>query len=289
MKINRPYEQGEKPIVYIVPSPIGNLKDITLRALEILKEVDIIACEDTRVTNKLLSFYEIKNKNVLSLYAQNEIKNSDKLIKDIKKNKQSLAYLSDAGTPGISDPGGILVQACFSNDVKVTCLPGASALISGLVESNIDSSHFSFFGFLPTKENKIKELLKSLSNREESLVFYESPLRVISTFKIMKEVFGKDRVISLIRELTKIHEEVINGTIEELLSSNILVKGECIIVVSGSSKKEYTKEELDLLIKDNYNKNESTLSLAKRLSIDSGISKKIIYNRILEMEKKNEK
>ena len=289
MKINRPYEDDKKPIVYIIPSPIGNLKDITLRAIDILKEVDVIACEDTRVTAKLLSFYNIKNKKIISLYSQNEVENSKKIVNEVKKNSQSLAYLSDAGTPGISDPGGILIQTCYENDIKVTCLPGASALTTGVVISNINSSHFSFFGFLPTKESKIKEILNSLSNNKETLVFYESPLRVISTLKIMKEVFGGDRIISLIRELTKIHEEITNGSIDEIISSNPLIKGECIIVVTGREIIEYTTDDIDKLIEENYSKGISTSDLAKKVSKISGISKKNVYNRILEKEGKNEK
>ena len=289
MKINRPNSIKEKPIVYIVPTPIGNLKDITFRAIEVLKEVDIIACEDTRVTKKLLSYYDINNKNVISLYSQNEIKNSDKIIKEIKKNKQSLAYVSDAGTPGISDPGGLLIQACYLNDVRITCLPGPSALITAIVESNIDSSHFYFYGFLPNNKNKIEDILLSHKKETETLIFYESPLRVISTLKIIEKVFGKNRIVSLIRELTKIHEEVINGTVEEILSSNIITKGECIIVISGSKKNDFSRDEIDHLINTYYSKEESTLVLAKKISQASGISKKILYNRILELEKKNEK
>ena len=284
MKINKPYEKDKGPIVYIVPTPIGNLKDITYRAIEVLNSADVIACEDTRVTKKLLDHYNIKNTNIISLYSQNEIIKSEKILSTIKKENKVLAYLSDAGTPGISDPGALLVQACYKNDIRVTCLPGASALICGLVESNIDTSHFTFLGFLPTKDNKIKQLLTTYVNSKETLVFYESPSRVIQTLKIMKEVFGGKRNISLIRELTKIHEEVINGTIDEVLNKINEVKGECIIIVDKAKEKSISLEEINRLISKYKKEKLPTNEIAKKISLETGISKKVIYNKLLEKE-----
>lgn len=288
MKINRPYDKKDKSIVYIIPTPIGNLLDITYRAIEILKEVDIIACEDTRVTKKLLDHYKIDNKNIVSLYSQNEILKSEKILSLLKKENKKMAYLTDAGTPGISDPGGLLVQACYKNDIKVTCLPGPCAVIPALVESNIDSSHFTFLGFLPTKENKIKQYLSQYKDINETLICYESPNRVISTLSIMRDVFGKDRTISLIRELTKLYEEVINGTIEEIIKSSPIIKGECIIVISKNQKQNIENTNIDLIIKEYEKKNISTNEKAKIISKETGISKKVIYNKLLERDNTND-
>ena len=284
MKINRPYDSDNKVVVYIVPTPIGNLQDITYRAIDILNKADIIACEDTRVTKKLLDYYNIKNKTIISLYSQNEITKSEKILEIVKKENKILAYLSDAGTPGISDPGALLVQACYSNNISVTCLPGPSALICGLVESNIDTSHFTFLGFLPVKENKIKQLLSTYSNSDETLIFYESPNRVIQTLKIMEEVFGGDRNISLVRELTKIHEEVTNGTIKEVLEEKKEIKGECIIIVDKAKKQNIDSNDLNKIIEKYKKERLSTNDIAKKVSLKTGISKKVIYNKLLEKD-----
>ena len=165
---NRPYENEDSGLVALVTTPIGNRDDITLRALNFLKEADIIACEDTRNTSLLLSYYGIKNKKYVSLYAQTEAKEAHALVLSVKKNKQKLAYCSDAGMPGISDPGAILVQACHEENVPVTLLPGPTASLSALVLSGIDSADFSFYGFLPTKAGQIKTMLTSLKDRKET-------------------------------------------------------------------------------------------------------------------------
>ena len=288
MKINKSYLSTSKSKVYIVPTPIGNLDDITLRALKVLKEVDIIACEDTRVTSKLLNHYEINNKRLVSLYSQKEEDTSIKLLMEIKKNNLSLAYVSDAGTPGISDPGSLLIHNCFLNDIPFSVLPGPCALITGLVSSNIDTADFSFYGFLPTKINQLESFLTNLKYNKETLVFYESPLRIIKTLNVMKEVFGKDRNISLIRELTKIHEEIVNGTIEEIINANLINKGEYIIVVEGNKNKN-NSYDIDELIKEELKNNISTSDIAKKIHDLTGISKKIIYNKIVSSEVQNEK
>lgn len=278
---NNPYSKENKNgLVALVTTPIGNLKDITYRAVEYLKEADIIACEDTRNTGLLLSHYGIKPKKLVSLYAQTEIKGAKELVLEVRKKNLKLAYCSDAGMPGISDPGAILVQASYEENVPVTIIPGPTASLSALVISGIDSADFTFYGFLPTKKGAITQLLEEAKDKKESLIYYESPKRVASTLKIMSEVFGDDREVSLIRELTKIHEEVIHGTLKELVT-NIQeeVKGECVIIVKGSTStnKELSDEELKKLIKVQLKEGKSLSSIAKDLQADTGIKKNKIY------------
>ena len=231
---NNPYQDETKGILTLVSTPIGNRDDITLRALNALKEADIIACEDTRNTSLLVSGYGIKNKKYVSLYAQTEARDAKALVEQIKKENLKVCYCSDAGMPGISDPGAILVQACHEENVPVTLLPGPTASLSALVLSGIDSADFSFYGFLPTKAGQIKTMLTSLKDRKETLIFYESPKRIIKTLSYMKDVFSGNREAALIRELTKIHEEVIHGTLDELTSSPLEERGESVIIIKGA-------------------------------------------------------
>lgn len=277
---NNPYQaKDNRPIVALVTTPIGNLKDITYRAIEFLKEADIIACEDTRNTGLLLSQYQIKPKKLVSLYAQTEVKGAKELVKEVKKNKLKFAYCSDAGMPGISDPGAILVQACYEANVPVTVIPGPTASLSALVLSGIDSADFSFYGFLPTKKGAILSFLSSLADRKETLIFYESPKRVKDTLKLMEEVFSKDREVSLVREITKIHEEVIHGTLQELnMALTDEIKGECVIIVKGNSEeKSFSDEDIRKLIQEQLKEGKSLSSIAKDLALDTGIKKNHIY------------
>ena len=284
---NRPYENEDSGLVALVTTPIGNRDDITLRALNFLKEADIIACEDTRNTSLLLSYYGIKNKKYVSLYAQTEAKEAHALVLSVKKNKQKLAYCSDAGRPGISDPGALLVQTCYEKGCPVSILPGATASLSALILSGIDSADFSFFGFLPTKKGQIKSFLSPLKDRKESLIFYESPKRVKVTLQVREEVFGKERKASLIRELTKIHEESSFGTIEEISASlGDEVKGECILIVDGNKEEKALDEtSLKKRIKEKRKEGKSLLSLSKELSTETNIPKNTIYKLALERKK----
>ena len=284
---NNPNLKEEGPLVALVTTPIGNLKDITYRAVEFLANADIIACEDTRNTSLLLNHYQIKPKKLVPLYAQTEIKGAKALIEEVKKNKLKLAYCSDAGMPGISDPGSILVQAAYLESVPVTILPGPTASLSALVISNIDSADFSFYGFLPTKPGQIKSFLSKLKNREEALIFYESPKRVSKTLSIMREVFGDDRVVSLVREITKVHEEVINGTLFEL-TNNIQdeVKGECVIIVKGSEvRSELNDDEIIKMIKYEMKSGKTISDLSKEIAAKTGVKKNRIYQLALEVNK----
>lgn len=275
---NNPYQKKEGPLLALIATPIGNIEDITLRAINFLKEADIIACEDTRNTGLLLSRLNIKPKKLISLYAQTELKESKRLIAEVKKNNYKIAYCSDAGMPGISDPGALLVQTCYEENVPVTILPGPTASLSALVISNINSADFSFYGFLPTKVNQEKSFLEQLKNRKETLIFYESPKRIIKSLEVMKDVFSKNRKVSLIRELTKIHEEIINGTIEELLKANIEEKGECIIIVEGSKEElTLTDEEIIKLIKEKLKEGSSLSQSSKSIAEEYNLSKNKVY------------
>ena len=219
--------------LYLVPTPIGNLKDITLRALEVLKEVDLILAEDTRTSSKLLKHYDIQKK-VIAHHQHNEHKTIDRLIESLKQG-ESIALISDAGTPAISDPGFLLVRACIQHNIKVECLPGATAFVPAIVNSGLPCDKFIFEGFLPHKKGR-QTRLKLLQNETRTIIFYESPHRLLKTLKQFAEYFGEDRPISISRELTKIHEETIRGTVTELITyyETHTLKGEIVIVMEGN-------------------------------------------------------
>jgi 16S rRNA (cytidine1402-2'-O)-methyltransferase len=282
---NNPYDKNVKALVGLVTTPIGNRDDITLRALKFLKEADIVACEDTRNTGLLLSGYDIKPKRLVSLYAQTELKEAKKLVEEVKKNNLKLAYCSDAGMPGISDPGALLVQACYEEGVAVTILPGPTASLSALVISGIDSADFTFYGFLPTKAGQIKGMLEELKTRKESLIFYESPKRLVKTIGYMATVFGGERKVSIIRELTKIHEEVVHGTLEELIAAPLEERGECVIIVEGfKGSEEVDTDSLEKELKLGLKEGKPLASLSKELALKYKVSKKEVYNLGLELK-----
>ena len=217
--------------LFVIPTPIGNLKDITYRAIEILKSVDLILAEDTRTSSKLLNHYEIDVKTE-SFHMHNEHKKLDGIVKKIL-NGNEVAIISDAGTPGISDPGFLLVRACIQNEINIECLPGATAFVPALVNSGFPTDRFSFEGFLPVKKGRTKRL-KELSISKKTMVFYESPHRVLKTLKDFGAYFSMGNKISVSRELTKIYEETFRGTIEEALIhfEKNKPKGEFVIVLS---------------------------------------------------------
>ncbi len=222
-----------KDLLYIVPTPIGNLEDITLRAIRVLKEVDIILTEDTRKTSILLKHYNISTR-MLPFHKFNEHKTLESIINRIKAGEK-LALVSEAGTPGISDPGFLLVRECLRNDIQVECLPGATALIPALVNSGLPCEAFLFVGFLPNKKGRLTKF-KELAESPHTLIFYESPFRLIKTLEQLSEHFGSTRRASVSRELTKIYEETQTGTLEELISyfKSKTIKGEIVIVVEGN-------------------------------------------------------
>jgi len=221
--------------LFIVPTPIGNLEDITLRAIRILKEVDVILAEDTRTSGKLLKHYEITTP-MQSHHMHNEHKMVDRLVERML-NGEIIALISDAGTPAISDPGFLLSRACVENNIKFECLPGATAFVPALVNSGLPNDKFVFEGFLPVKKGR-QTRLKILANENRTIIFYESPHKLIRTLTNFIEYFGEDRLVSVSRELTKMYEETVRGTLKEALThfTTKPPKGEIVIVVEGFKK-----------------------------------------------------
>lgn len=218
--------------LYLVPTPIGNLRDITLRALDVLKEVNTILAEDTRTSSKLLKHYQINN-TLESFHAFNEHKRLNQLIERLRQG-ETMALISDAGTPAISDPGFLLVRACNEHQIPVECLPGATALIPALVNSGLPSDRFVFEGFMPTKKGR-KSRLEKIREESRTVILYESPHRLLKTLEQLGELLGNGRQASISRELTKIHQETLNGSLEELLNyyRNNTLKGELVIVIAS--------------------------------------------------------
>lgn len=223
-------------VLLLVPTPIGNMEDITYRAVRMLKEADLILAEDTRHTSKLLKHYNIENK-LQSFHQHNEHKMLEKVL-DMLKSGMTVAAVTDAGTPGISDPGFLLVRACVEENIRVECLPGATAFVLALVNSGLPSDRFCFEGFLPHKKGR-QQRLQELAAEQRTMIFYESPYRLLKALKEMAVVFGEERPASVSRELTKLHEEVVRGPLADLLvyfSEKETIKGEIVIVVRGADK-----------------------------------------------------
>ncbi|AJR03062.1 16S rRNA (cytidine(1402)-2'-O)-methyltransferase [Siansivirga zeaxanthinifaciens] len=221
--------------LYIVPTPIGNLKDMTFRAIEVLKSVDLILAEDTRTSGKLLKHYEIST-HMQSHHMHNEHKTVEHIIQKIQSGT-TVALISDAGTPAISDPGFLLTRACIDHQIEVDCLPGATAFVPALVNSGMPNDKFVFEGFLPVKKGRQTRFLL-LAEETRTMIFYESPHKLIKTLMHFCEYFGEDRAVSVSRELTKLYEETVRGTAKEVLQhyTNKPPKGEIVIVVAGKSK-----------------------------------------------------
>lgn len=219
-------------MLYLVPTPLGNLKDITLRSLEILNLVDLILCEDTRTSSKLLQHYNIQKP--LSPYHQH---NEHKIVLHLADQLEAgkiMALITDAGTPGISDPAFLLVRECIKRSIRVECLPGAAAFVPALVNSGLPTNRFVFEGFIPIKKGR-QTLLKQLATEERTMIFYESPMRLVKTLEDMAQYFGADRNCSVARELTKMFEENKRGTLKEVAEyfKSKTVKGEIVLVVAG--------------------------------------------------------
>jgi 16S rRNA (cytidine1402-2'-O)-methyltransferase len=219
--------------LYIVPTPIGNLEDITLRSINVLIDSDLVLCEDTRRSKILMSHYKI-NTQLKSFHKFNEHKEVDSIVGQIKEGKK-ISLISDAGTPGISDPGFLIVRTCIESEIEIECLPGATAFVPALINSGIPSDKFVFEGFLPVKKGR-KTRLEMLSNEKRTMIFYESPHKILKTLNDFKLNFGSERKISISRELTKVYEENIRGTVEEVISffGDKKIKGEIVIVVEGN-------------------------------------------------------
>lgn len=262
------------PSVYLVPTPIGNLQDMTLRAIDILKEVDVIFSEDTRVTLQLLNHFNIKNK-LIHLDDHNEETVKNKVLDYLKEGK-NVAIVTDRGTPIVSDPGYKTVKFLKEAGYNVIALPGACAFLPALIASSISSEHFTFYGFLPNKEKKMYDILEQLKDHEYTLIFYEAPHRLIRTLEAMLTVFG-DRYISISREISKLHESVYVGNISTAINSMSEVKGEFVIVVSPN---EETFSN-DMSIIDNVNmyikSGLSSMDAIKRVARERKIPKNDVY------------
>ena len=269
--------------LYLVGTPIGNLEDITFRAINTLKMVDIIYCEDTRTSYKLLSHYEIDTKlKSVHLFNENEI--SHEIIENIKKGL-NVAIISDAGLPIISDPGWVVVKEAVDNDIDVVSIPGATAGLTALIASGIPAHDFYFAGFLNSKKAKRKQELKKLYNKEETIIMYESPHRIVETLSILDELYT-NRNIVLARELTKKHEEYLRGKPKELLEVAETLKGEMVLIIEGNQNPETDEiiELNDLSIEEHYNyyleKGMTSKDAMKQVSLDRHISKKEVYEII---------
>lgn len=258
--------------LYLVPTPIGNLKDITLRALEVLKEADFIASEDTRVSLKLLNHFNIK-KTLISYHKHNEQGKSEDIISLLKDGK-NIAIITDAGTPGISDPGSFIVSKCIEEGIPFEVLPGATAITTALVYSGLDTTSFLFKGFLPRENKDRKPILEELEPRKETLIFYEAPHRLRNTLEAIYEVLG-NRNIALCRELTKLHEEILRYTLEEAIEyyKENDPRGEYVLVLSGKSQEEIKKEKMsaweDLTIEEHI-----------KMYIEQGLNKKDAIKKV---------
>lgn len=224
-------------MLYIVPTPVGNLEDITLRALRVLKEADLILAEDTRTSGILLKHYDIHN-HMQSYHKFNEHKTVEYLVERMKAG-QTLALISDAGTPGISDPGFLLARECAKEGVEVQCLPGATAFVPALVASGLPCDKFVFEGFLPQKKRR-QSRLKELAAEERSIVFYESPYRVVKTLMQFREIFGGNRDVAVCREISKVHEQIVRGSIDSAIEhfNAVEPKGEFVIIVGAKTKED---------------------------------------------------
>lgn len=281
--------------MYIVATPIGNLSDITYRAVSVLENVDLIAAEDTRNTKKLLEYYNIKKK-LISYHEHNKYDKAKNII-DKLKSGLNIALVTDAGTPLISDPGFQLVNMLQDEGIKIESLPGACALINALVLSGIDTREFIFIGFLPIENKDRKNKLNSLINETRTMVFYMSPHKLLKFLSEMKDTFGSDRIISICREMTKIHEEVIKDNIENVIKhfTEHDIKGEFVVVVEGKNEKELKIENeeyynnLDIndlyndLLKQGLNEKETIKQIAKL----RGVAKNDIYKLLKVKENKN--
>ncbi len=270
-------------MLYFISTPIGNLNDISLRAIDVIRSCDYLYAEDTRTTKKLLNFIKC-DKRCLSFHEHNEDKTSLEIINKIKKNK-TVSIISDAGTPVISDPGYKLIQECIKHSINYTLIPGPSSVISAVVMSGLPSNKFSFFGFMPRKKSEQEELLKNFKNDPNTAIFFESPKRIEKTISNLIEIMGADKKIAICREMTKIYEEIIRGSLKEVMdkikTKNILLKGEMVLVIEGS-KQNQTNYSLNSKVKYEFLKKLSASDSAKLISLLTGQNKRKVYKSLIE-------
>lgn len=261
--------------LYLIPTPIGNLEDITIRSLNLLRSVDLILCEDTRVTGNLLKKYDIK-KRLISCHEYNEDKIKQKVLNELQSGK-NIGLVTDQGSPIISDPGYIISKTVINQGFNVVALPGATAFVPALISSGLNPSPFLFYGFLNSKNSKQKQELESLKNLKYTLIFYEAPHRIKNTLENIKEIFG-NRKISISREISKLYEEIYRGMIEDILTEMNQIKGELVLVVEGNTTNpDYSDlsvlKHIDLYLEEGISEKEAIKLVAK----ERNIAKSIIY------------
>ncbi|MCY6354775.1 16S rRNA (cytidine(1402)-2'-O)-methyltransferase [Clostridium sp. ZS2-4] len=276
--------------LYVVPTPIGNLKDITLRALEVLKSVDIVAAEDTRQSLKLLNHFDIK-KPLMSYHKHNENVKSEDIISKLREGK-NIALVSDAGTPGISDPGSVIIQKCIEENIDFEVLTGATAVTTALVYSGLDTTKFLFRGFIPRENKERNPIIQDLKERQETLIFYEAPHRLIKTLEFLYDNLGNRR-IAICRELTKLYEEIIRLPLEDAIKyyNENQPRGEYVLVVEGKSEEEIKREEEkeweNLTIEEHIKKymNEGLVKkeAIKKTAKDRGMAKSEVYKYSMDL------
>lgn len=278
-------EKSKLGVLYIVATPIGNLEDITLRAINVLKEVDLIAAEDTRHSLKLLNHLEI-SKPLISYHRHNEDTRTDLLIKELKEGK-SIALISDAGTPGISDPGEEVVKKCIEENINIVPIPGACAMINALICSGIDTTEFTFLGFLPLNKKNRNEKLEEIKNSNKTLILYEAPHKIKSTLSDLKNIIG-DRRIVIARELTKIHEEFLRSNINDLIEKTENIKGEMVLIIEKNDKVDIEKEIQfnNLTLEQHYKLYEeqgfSKKDIIKKIAKDKNVNRNEIYQKFID-------
>lgn len=277
--IQKSYENSEYGKLYLIPTPIGNLDDITLRAIKTLEMVDIVYAEDTRETLNLLKYLKI-NKKVESCHKYTEMKHKDKIVQILKSGK-NIGYVTDRGTPLISDPGNVIVDESIKENITVIALPGPNALLPAINMSGLSNERFLFYGFLNSKQSLAKKELIDLKDIKQTIIFYESPHRITDTLSQILDVFG-NRNIAIVREISKLHEEVIRDNIENILKISDTFKGEMVIIVEGNTKEEtleinYT-EEINKLLTQGYSKRDAIREIADKYNV----SKNKLYNEFKE-------
>ena len=269
--------------LYIVATPIGNLEDITLRALNILKNVDLIAAEDTRQTLKLLNHFEI-SKPLISYHRHNEETKSDRLIEKLN-NGENIALVSDAGTPGICDPGEEVIKKAIEEKIEVIPIPGACAFVNALIASGLDTKEFTFLGFLPLNKKLRKKKLEEIKNSNKTIIIYEAPHKLETTLKDLQKILTITRKVTLSREITKIHEEFIRGNIEEIMQKAENLKGEIVLIIEGEEKFEEENVLNNLSIEEHYDFYEKQgflkKDIIKMIAKDRKMNKNDVYQKFI--------
>ena len=273
------YDKSEYGKLYLIPTPIGNLNDITYRSIETFKMVDIVYAEDTRETYNLLKYYNI-DKRIESCHKYSEMKHKDKIISILKSGK-NIGYSTDRGTPLISDPGNVIVEEAIKNGISVIALPGANALLPAINMSGLSNQRFLFYGFLNSKKSLAKKELEDLKEIKQTLIFYESPFRIKDTLKLLLEVFG-NRKAAIVREISKLHEEVLRNNIDILINECENIKGEIVIVVEGNKEENEDNNNYEKifndLIKNGYSKKDAIKEIVEKYKVN----KNKIYNLVKE-------